>query len=174
MVRQKNALRQHLVAEFESRENVPSREEFNALSRWIPTITDDSDDQQEESSYYDGDGTINIEVTGISERWTVNGTYDSEDAAQSLIVSKKRRTGDGRRVWHLIIQPSGEAFLEVATATDIRGGSGEASDYEEFNAVLNYDRVAREVDPETLEDVNEEGSNGGSAPDPDNGDEPSA
>lgn len=143
--RSKNAKREHYVAEYVVDEagvvTEPTEGEWLRLAKWVPSITDSSTDTTETGGDYAGDGTPSTDVTAYAETWTATGTYDPSDAAQKLIVSKKREIGEGRKVWHRIVQTDGEVVQGVATATDIRGGSGDATAYEEFNVVLNFDTI---------------------------------
>lgn len=154
MARLKNAIREHYVADYEEGEDAPKMDDFMLLAKWIQTITDETEDQTEEEGDYAGDGTLRTEVSGVSERWTVEGAYDSSDDAQELIVGKKRKPNK-RKVWHLIKQTNGENFLGVATATDIVGGSGDATEHEDFGCTLNYDEIPEEVDEDDLEPIPE-------------------
>lgn len=144
--RQKNAKREHYVAPFtgydvDGEPNAPEETDYLRLAKWIPTITDSSTDTTEATGDYAGDGTPTTEVTAVAESWTFTGTYDKDNEAQALIVGKKRKIGDDRKVWHKIVMTNGDTVVGLATATDIRGGSGEATAYEEFNCILNYDGV---------------------------------
>jgi len=131
MARNKNAVRQHFVAPYG--ETVPAMGEFLPLAKFITEITDASDDTIDEFADYAGDGTIQSDVTGIQEAWDVSGTFDITDPAQALIASKKRETGVGRKLWHMIIDSNGtEEIFGVATALDIIAGSGAAEDHEEL------------------------------------------
>ena len=92
-----------------------------------------------------GDGTPTTEIVTIAEKWTVTGTYDATDAAQALVASKKRVLGDARKVWHKIVQTDGKTFAGIATLSEIKAGTGEATTYEEFSCVLNYDQIPTEI-----------------------------
>lgn len=144
--RAKNAKRKHEVQDFTGYDEVTGEAvepttSWLHLAKWVPTITDNSTDTTEVGGDYAGDGSPSTEVTAVAETWTANGTYDAENPAQKLIVSKKRDIGDGRKIWHRITMTDGTVYQGVATLTDIRGGSGEATAYEEFNAVLNFDNT---------------------------------
>lgn len=125
----------------------PTKEptDYLELAKWISTIDDDTDEETDDAGYYDGDGNKKTEVTSVSEAWTFEGTYDKEDPAQQLIVAKKRKIGDGRKLWHKIVESDGKKqWIGVATATEIKGGGGDATDYEEFRCKLTYDAVPKE------------------------------
>ena len=92
-----------------------------------------------------GDGTPTTEIITIAEKWTVTGTYDATDPAQALVASKKRLTGEDRKVWHKIVQTDEKTFAGIATLSEIKAGTGEATTYEEFSCVLNYDQLPKEI-----------------------------
>ena len=51
----------------------------------------------------------------------------------------KYKTGDGRRLWHRVIESNGKKSLtQVANASEIKAGSGDATDYEEFSCKLKW------------------------------------
>lgn len=56
MARSKNALRQHLIADFdpENRTEVPTGSEFSELSHWITDIEDGSDETVDPYADYAG------------------------------------------------------------------------------------------------------------------------
>ncbi|MFI3604960.1 phage tail tube protein [Vagococcus fluvialis] len=145
MARKKNALRLHEIAELDATDKKKVPTTWLPLAKWISEITDDTDESSEETGYYDGDGTPTTDVVSIAEKWTVTGMYDSEDAAQELVASKKRLIGEDRKVWHRITQTDGKVFQGVATLSEIKAGTGEATSYEEFSCILNYDEIPKEA-----------------------------
>lgn len=147
MGRNKNALRQHLIADYDptAPTTVPAADEFSELAKWITDIEDGSDENVEEYADYAGDGTPKDEVTSFKEAYDVTGTYDPEDAAQALVASKKRKLGDGRKVWHRIITADGKKqYTAVATLTGIIAGSGNAAEHEAFACRIAFDTLANE------------------------------
>ncbi|MCT3528226.1 phage tail protein [Latilactobacillus curvatus] len=147
MARKKNAKRQHFVAPWTSDDKKPAEEDYLPLAKWIPTIEDDSDEDTDDVGYYDGDGNTETILNGRSEKWNFEGTYDPDDKAQALIAGMKRvQTDDGRKLWHKIIETDGETVEGVAKAMEIKAGSGDATEYEEFSGHLDYVR-APEVKP---------------------------
>lgn len=143
----KNALRKHYVADWEKEHTqAPADEKFLRLAKNISTITDDTDEETDDKAFYDGDGTKEKKVVGISEAWKVEGNRDYEDPAQNLIASKKRKTGDDRKVWHRIIDSVEKTVTtEVATLSDIKSGGGDAGDDEEFGCTITYNKIAKET-----------------------------
>lgn len=142
MARQKNALRKHFVAAYDGSTTEPTT--WLRLAKWIPTITDDTEEETESQAYYDGDGTPTTDVLSIAETWTFEGTYDSEDAAQALIAGMKRKTGEDRKIWHKIEQTDGKTFTGIGTVSAIKAGSGDASAYEEFGCTITFDTAPAE------------------------------
>ena len=145
MSRIKNALRGHFIADYDKSSPDTAPTAFLELAKWITNVTDDTDESSDPYADYAGDGTESTDVTGISEKWTFEGTYDASDAAQALIASKKRKLGDERKVWHKIVQTDETEVVGVATVSEIKAGSGEAAAYEEFHCVLNYDQIPKET-----------------------------
>ena len=140
-MRNKNAARQHFVAPFTLGGSEPAMTEFLPLARFITEITDSTEDQTDEFADYAGDGTMQTDIIGIQEAWDISGTFDATDPAQALIAGMKREVGNGRKLWHLIIDSNGtEEVVGVATALDIIAGSGAAEEHEEFSCTLQYDQ----------------------------------
>lgn len=153
MARQKNAKRQHLIADYVGAE-IPTETEFKPLAQWITEITDASEEGTEEFGYYDGDGTPQVEVMSYREAYEVTGTFDPTNEAQALIASKKRKLGQDRYVWHKIISASGDSeVIGVATTTNVVAGSGEATAYEAFGCTLSFNQIAEETNAENVDDV---------------------
>lgn len=147
MARNKNALRQHLIADFDPLTStvVPEDLEFKELAHWITDIEDGSDENVEEYADFAGDGTPKDEVTTFKEAYDVSGTYDPEDPAQALVASKKRKLGEGRKVWHRVITADGtKQYTGIATLTAIVAGSGNAAEYEAFGCRIAFDALAEE------------------------------
>jgi len=146
-MRNKNAERRHYVAPFVAGvETRPTMEEFLPLAKYITEITDGSDDVTDEFADFAGDGTVQTDVIGIQESWDVSGTFDATDAAQGLIAGMKREVGNGRKVWHLIIDSNeSQEVYGVATALSIVAGSGAAEDHEEFSCTLQFDQMPEVV-----------------------------
>ncbi|HES6652979.1 TPA: phage tail protein [Streptococcus pyogenes] len=141
MARQKNAKRKHFVAPFDPAkpDTVPEDNEFLPLAKYIESIEDDTDEETDDKGYYDGDGTSEETVTSVAGAYTASGIYDAEDKAQALIAGMKYKIGDGRRVWHRVIESNGKKSLtQVANVSEIKAGSGDATDYEEFGCKLKW------------------------------------
>lgn len=122
--------------------------EWLRLSKWITNISDDGSDNTEEQGDYDGDGNEKTVVLGYSEAYTVEGTYASDDAAQNLILAK-RRTPDDRAIMFKVVVPNVETAVGLATVSEIKGpvGGGDATEYPAFGCRIAYDQTP-EVTPE--------------------------
>lgn len=147
MATMKNALRKHYVADWKKEHTqAPEKTDFLRLAKNISSITDDTDEETDDKAFYDGDGTKEKKVVGISEAWKAEGIRDYDDPAQNLIASKKRKTGDDRKVWHKIVDSVEKTEVtEVATLSDIKSGGGDAGDDEEFGCTLTYNKIAKET-----------------------------
>lgn len=139
MARTKNALRKHEIAP--RLDDVIPTEGYLELAKYISSITDDTDEEVDDSVYYDSDGTPSNEVISLSEVWTVEGTYDPEDPAQKMVADMKRKLGSSRNIWHRITYVDGTIVEGPATVNGIVAGGGDAADYEAFNCVLNFTRI---------------------------------
>ncbi|ETC93110.1 major tail shaft protein [Enterococcus faecalis PF3] len=113
------------------------------LAKYISTIGDDSDEETDDTGFYDGDGTPETTVVSVSGTYTPEGMYDAEDPAQQLIASKKYKLGDGRKIWHKVVQTNGDVYVGRATVTGIKAGSGDATAYEEFGCSIKYDTLPK-------------------------------
>ena len=141
MARNKNALREHYVASIPAT-GLPAEGDYKLLAQWISDISDETDENVESTAFYDGDGTPTSDVTSVAMAWSFEGFYDSANEAQALIQAMKLLTGDGRKIYHKIIESDGTKQYEgVATVTDIVTGGGAAEDYEEFSCTITYDKI---------------------------------
>lgn len=147
MATMKNALRKHYIADWKKEHTqAPDKTEYLRVAKNISSITDDTDEETDDKAFYDGDGTKEKKVVGISEAWKVEGLRDYDDPAQNLIASKKRKTGDDRKVWHKIVDPVEKTEVnEVATLSDIKSGGGDAGDDEGFGCTITYNKIAKET-----------------------------
>lgn len=137
MARKKNALRKHFVAPYVEGEEEPK--ELLRLGVNIATIEDDSEESTESAGDYAGDGNEVEVLTGRSEKWKVDGTYDPTDPAQKLIAGMKRTNTDSERlIWHKIEENDGSIVIGVAKALEIVAGGGDATEYETFSCSLAY------------------------------------
>lgn len=146
MARSKNALRGHFVQKYVPGEE-PLEDSWLELARYISTIGDDTQEETEDTAYYDGDGTLETEIISVAGAYTPEGTYDPEDPAQALIASLKYKTGDGRKIWHKVVSADGKKeWVGRATVSAIVAGAGDASAYETFSCNIRFDTLPKETD----------------------------
>lgn len=146
MARAKNALRGHFVQEYTPGTETPGSD-WLELASWISTIGDDTQEETEDTAFYDGDGTPETDVTSVAGAYTPEGFYDPEDPAQALIAGKKYKTGNGRKVWHKVVSADGNTeWVGRATVTAIVAGAGDASAYETFSCNIRFDQLPTETE----------------------------
>lgn len=130
MTRQKNALRGHFVAPYNGGTEPSTEDTWLELAKWISDVSDDTDEKTDDQAYYDGDGVEETTVVSVKGAYTFEGTYDPDDKAQALIAGMKYKTGDDRKLWHKVVSSDRKKqWVGAATATEIKAGSGAASDY---------------------------------------------
>lgn len=157
MSKNKNALRSHYVQEYVPGEETPG-EDWLELAEGIVSIGDDTQEETEDTAYYDGDGTPETEVISVAGAYTPEGHYFSDNPAQALIAGLKYKTGNGRKVWHRVVSSDGtKEWVARATVSSIVAGAGDASAYETFSCNIRFDRIPEETD---LTDDNGNGDGG--------------
>ncbi|MDT2860945.1 phage tail tube protein [Lactococcus lactis] len=145
MTRLKNALRGHFIAPVPTTGAEPADSDYLELAKWISGVTDDTNEETDDTGFYDGDGTKETTVTGVSGAYTFDGFYDSEDPAQALVAAKKYKIGDDRKLWHKIVSADGKKqWTGLATVSDIKAGDGDATDYEAFGCKLTFNQLPKE------------------------------
>lgn len=144
MVRNKNALRGHFIAQVTDPKTEPDKSAYLELAKWITDVDDDTDETTTSTAYYDGDGTEETTVTGVKEAYSFKGTYDGEDPAMKYIAGLKRKTANDRIVWHKVVDSDGKnQHVGIATVTGIKAGSGAAADYEAFECKISYNSIPK-------------------------------
>lgn len=144
MPRMKNALRGHFIQAYEPSQVEPATEDWLELAEYITDITDDTNEETEDIAYYSGDGTPETEVTSVAMGYNVEGTYDSDNAAQAHIASLRFKLGQGRKVWHRVVTADGkEEYVGRATVSNIVAGSGNAAEYEAFSCTIRFDQLPK-------------------------------
>lgn len=145
MARLKNALRGHFIAAFDPKSPAEAPKAYLELAKWISSVSDDTDEQTDDTGFYDGDGTQETTVTGVSGSYGFEGSYDAEDPAQALVAGMKYKIGDARKVWHKVVSADGKKqWVGVGTVTDIKAGSGDATEYEDFSCTIAYNQIPKE------------------------------
>lgn len=146
MGKNKNALRGHFVQEYTPGQEKPGTE-WLELAEGIVTIGDDTQEETEDTAYYDGDGTPETEVISVAGAYTPEGHYYPDNPAQKLIADLKYKTGTGRKIWHKVVSSDGkQEWVGRATVSAIVAGAGDASAYEIFSCNIRFDRIPEETD----------------------------
>ncbi|WP_342512253.1 phage tail protein [Sporosarcina sp. FSL K6-1522] len=146
MGRKKNALRGHFVQAYVPGADTPVTDDWVELAKLISAINDDTQEETEDTAWYDGDGTPETSVTSVAGAYGVEGQYDPTDEAQQLIADMKYKTGDGRKIYHKIVSSDGtKQWVGRATVTAIVAGSGDASAYEAFSCNIRFDSIPEET-----------------------------
>jgi len=143
MARKKNALTEYYVAPLAEGDVEP---DFMRLAKWISTVNDESDEEVEDTAYYDGDGTAESDVISVKEGYAFEGTYDNADPAMKFIGGLKRKTGEGRKIMFRKVESNGDTLEGRATVTDIVASGGDANAYETFSCTITWDKTP-EVTP---------------------------
>lgn len=146
--RQKNAKRQHFVSAYKAGEEAPKAkgETWLKLAKWISTADDDTDEETDDTGFYDGDGTPETTVVSIKVAYKFEGYHDPEDPAQALIADLKLLVDEGRKVWFKVVSANEKkTWIGRATVTEIVAGGGEATEYETFTCTISYDNIPEET-----------------------------
>ncbi len=148
MAREKNALRGHFVQEYIPGVETPVDADWLELAKYISSISDDTQEETEDTAFYDGDGTPETSVISVAGAYSVEGQYDPTDEAQELIAGLKYKTGEGRKVHHKVVAANrSKEWVGRATVTGIVAGSGDASAYETFSCNIRFDAIPAEGVP---------------------------
>ncbi|MGY3717067.1 phage tail tube protein [Sutcliffiella cohnii] len=146
MPKLKNAMRGHFVQAYTPGQAEPGIE-WLELAKGIVSIGDDTQEETEETAYYDGDGTPENEIISVAGAYTPEGHYYSDDPAQALIAGMKYKVGEGRKIWHKVVSSDGtKEWVGRATVSSIVAGAGEASAYETFSCNIRFDQIPKETD----------------------------
>jgi hypothetical protein len=145
MSRLKNALRGHFIGAFDSMTPTAPPTEWLEVAKWISTVGDETEEQTDDTGFYDGDGTPETSVTGVAGAYSFEGFYDAEDPAQAMIAGMKYKIGDDRKVWHKIVSADGKKqWVGPATVSDIIAGAGDATEFEDFSCTITYNQLPKE------------------------------
>lgn len=146
MARLKNALRVHEIGIFKHDTPTAEPAEWLKLAKYIEAVNDESDEDTDDTGYYDGDGTPEETVLSVVGGFSFEGLYDAEDKAQALIASMKYKTGDARRVWFRVTSADKKkSWTEVANVSEIKAGDGDATEYEAFECTIKWIRQPKEA-----------------------------
>lgn len=146
MARLKNALRVHEIGVFDPTKPTTEPTVWLKLAKYIETVNDESDEDTDDTGYYDGDGTPEETVLSVVGGFSFEGLYDAEDKAQALIASMKYKNGDARRVWFRVTSADKKkTWTEVANVSEIKAGDGDATEYEAFECTIKWIRQPKEA-----------------------------
>lgn len=127
----------------------PKDEKYMYLGPGISTIDDDSEDETDDTAYYDSGGAQPEDVTGAKIAYSVEGNRYYGDPAQDFIASKKYTVGDERVVLLRHIAPDGSRLDGLVTLKDIKDGGGEANDKGTFECGMTYRQMPTYTPPES-------------------------
>ncbi|GAF65230.1 phage tail tube protein [Alkalihalobacillus trypoxylicola] len=136
MARIKNALTSYFVAPVTGEGEV----EYMELAKWISSVTDASEENSEETGFYDGDGNPTTDVLSRTEKYTFEGVYDDEDPAMKFIAGLKREVGEGRKIMFKVVETNGDVVEGPATVTVPITSGGEATEYATFSCTIAYNQ----------------------------------
>jgi len=136
MARKKNALTKYFVGPWKDNETAADL----WLARYISTVTDDTSETVEEEAFYDGDGTLEQDLTGVQKGYTFEGQMNHEDEAMAFIASLEFEVGDGRKIAFTQERTDGTILHGKATVTEIKVTGGEASEFPEFSCKITWDQ----------------------------------
>lgn len=146
MARLKNALRVHEIGIFNPATPTTEPKDWLKLAKYIGTVNDESDEDTDDTGYYDGDGTPEETVLSVVGGYSFEGLYDAEDKAQALIASMRYKVGDARRVWLRVTSADRKkSWTEVANVSEIKIGDGDATDYEAFECTIKWIHLPKEA-----------------------------
>ncbi|AME09663.1 phage tail protein [Gemella sp. oral taxon 928] len=148
MARQKNALRKHYVAVFDSSNptTAPEKTAYKLLAKYIKTVNDETDEDTDDVAWYDGDGTPEESVISVKAGYSFEGNYDVADEAQKLIAGLKYKVGDDRKVWFKVVSSDNKTQWEaVAIVSGIKAGDGDANEYENFECTIKWTTLPKET-----------------------------
>lgn len=139
MARLKNALRVHEIGVFDPTKPTTEPTAWLKLAKYIETVNDESDEDTDDTGYYDGDGTPEETVLSVVGGFSFEGLYDAADQAQALIASMKYKIGDNRRIWFRVTSANKKKkWTQVANVSEIKAGDGDATEYEAFECTIKW------------------------------------
>lgn len=145
MARLKNALRKHYIGAFTAATPDKEPTDWLEVGKWISTISDETDEQTDDTGFYNGDGTKETSVIGVSGAYSFEGFHDAEDPAQAMIAAMKYKIGDDRKLWHKVVSSDGKKqYVGLATVSDIIAGAGDATEFEDFSCTITYNQIPKE------------------------------
>nr|WP_257154612.1 capsid protein [Bacillus thuringiensis] len=105
----------------------------------ITSVDPDSNEETDESFYYDGEGAAQRDVLGVMLLWGFSGHRDYNDLAQNYIMGLRIKTGLDRKTNFTITYPNGDKLEGVATISEIKDAGGDANRKGEIEFTISYD-----------------------------------
>lgn len=133
MARVKNALTGYFVGD------LVGEIADNELAKWISSVTDDSEEEVEDTAWYSGDGTPEEDIISVKKTYAFEGLYDDADLGMKFIADLEFETGEARKIWFKQVRTDGSTLEGPATVKEIKVTGGEASDYPEFSCSISWD-----------------------------------
>lgn len=150
--RKKNALTEHYIAPMPENGTEP---DYMRLAKWVHTIEPDSDEEEDDQAYYDGDGTPETDVISVKKTWEAEGFYLDSDPAHKFIRSIENKSGEARKIMYKQIRQNGDVLEAPATMTNIVTTGGPAEEYEPLRCTIGWDR-----EPKLTENGDDTGGGG--------------
>lgn len=140
--RSKNARREHFIAAFADQKPGDEDPKWKKIGKWIHESNNENAEETEEYADFAGDGTKQNEVIGLTIGRSFKGYFDREQESHKMIHDMvEKYEGNARKVWYKVKEPNGKVTVGIATISDIKIGSGEASDYEDIEFKVTYDKI---------------------------------
>lgn len=138
MARKKNALTEYYVGAMPI--DGISEPEYFRLAKWISNVEDDSDEETEDTGFYDGDGTPETDIISVKKAYSFEGFYDEEDPAMKFIAGLEFETGEKRKIMFKQVRTNGDTLEGKATVSEIKVTGGEATEYATFECTIAWDK----------------------------------
>lgn len=106
----------------------------------IRNVTPNTPDTTNEDSFYDGDGTLQTDVTGTTEEYTFEGDRNEGNPTQEFIIAlqRERKIGTDRTVMFRITDPDGTKHTGPATVSNITYRGGLAHEVPPFSCTIRF------------------------------------
>lgn len=113
-------------------------EEWSPIAGGISTVDPSFEDETDDTSYYDGEGFGNEEVTGVRASLSFTGHRKYDDDAQNFIAGKQFEVGNDRKADLKWEQPDGTVITGNVTLSNIKTTGGDANSKQEFEFTATF------------------------------------
>ena len=103
------------------------------LGAGIATIDWNPNEQVDEDAYYDCEGSVDPEVTGVRPVFSVSGDRKIGDPAQDYVAGLEFLTGASRKTRFRRVGPDGTVVTGPCTIANIVAGGGDADEKQTFS-----------------------------------------